>query len=91
MIKVNDLLKREGFRLNDAGGEIKGTPANMLEQSSTMADIIPVSFIEGTYEIPACYYEFARRYPDQKGNIYTGFLEKSADKIFESTNFYKKN
>jgi len=91
IFKLNDLLKREGFRLNEAGGEIKGTPSDMLEQSSTMADIIPVSFMEGVYEIPACYYEFAKRYPDKNGNIYTGFLEKSADKIFESTNFYKKN
>ncbi len=90
IFKVNDLLKREGFRLNEAGGEIKGTPSDLLEQSSTMADIIPVSFLEGIYEIPACYYEFAKRYPDQNGNLYTGFLEKSADKIFESTNFYKK-
>jgi hypothetical protein len=88
--KVNDYLKAEGFLLNSIGGEIKGTPQDLLEQSSTLADIIPVKFIEGNHEIPACYYEFAKRYPDANGKIYTGFLEKSADKIFESTDFYKK-
>jgi len=88
--KVNEFLKKEGFRLNNSGGEIKGTPQDLLEQSSTLADIIPVSFVEGVFEIPACYYEFAKRYPDSSGNLYTGFLEKSADKIFESTHYYKK-
>ena len=53
--------------------------------------IIKMDFTEGSYEIPGCYYEFARRYPDEKGNIYSGFIAKSADKIFESTNFYKKS
>jgi hypothetical protein len=88
--KVNDYLKAEGFLLNSVGGEIKGTPKDLLEQSSTLADIVPTKFIEGTFEIPACYYEFAKRYPDATGRIYSGFLEKSADKIFESTDFYKK-
>jgi hypothetical protein len=90
IVRVNDYLKSEGFLLNSIGGEIKGTPRDLLEQSSTLADIIPVTFIEGTYDIPACYYEIAKRYPDANGKIYTGFLEKSADKIFESTDFYKK-
>ncbi|MEI6748621.1 MAG: DUF1338 domain-containing protein [Bacteroidales bacterium] len=88
--KVNKLLKDNGFRLNDAGGEIKGTPAELLEQSSTRAGILPVTFTEGVFEIPTCYYEFARRYPDSSGQLYSGFIAKSADKIFESTDFYKK-
>jgi hypothetical protein len=88
--KVNQLLKDNGFRLNDAGGEIKGTPAELLEQSSTRAGIIPVSFAEGVYDIPSCYYEFAKRYPDEGGQLYSGFIAKSADKIFESTDFYQK-
>jgi hypothetical protein len=88
--KVNSLLKSNGFLINDAGGEIKGTPQELLEQSSIKAGIVKTDFTEGSFEIPGCYYEFARRYPDEKGNIYSGFIAKSADKIFESTNFYKK-
>jgi len=88
--KVNSLLKSNGFLINDTGGEIKGTPQELLEQSSIKAGIVKLDFAEGTYKIPGCYYEFARRYPDENGNIYSGFIAKSADKIFESTNFYKK-
>ena len=88
--KVNQLLKDNGFLLNDAGGEIKGTPAELLEQSSTRAGILPITFEEGVFQIPSCYYEFARRYPDDSGKLYSGFIAKSADKIFESTNFYNK-
>ncbi len=88
--KVNTHLKNKGFLLNTSGGEIKGTREELLQQSSIMAEMIPVPFLEGTYEIPGCYYEFAIRYPDAHGNIYNGFIAKSADKIFESTNFYSK-
>lgn len=88
--KVNQFLKEKGFHLNESGGLIKGTPQELLEQSSTLAGILPVKFAEGTFEIPSCYYEFARRYPDSDGNLYSGFIAKSADKIFESTDFYKK-
>jgi hypothetical protein len=88
--KVNRLLKSNGFLINDSGGEIKGTPQELLEQSSIKAGIVRAEFTEGVFEIPGCYYEFARRYPDENGNIYSGFIAKSADKIFESTNFYKK-
>jgi hypothetical protein len=71
--------------MNSSGGEVKGTPAECLEQSSTLAGKVKVDFIEGTFEVPACYYEFARRYKDKHGHLYTGFIAKSADKIFEST------
>lgn len=83
--KVNQFLKEKGFPLNSSGGEIKGTPGELLEQSSTKAGKQLISFIEGDYEIPACYYEFARRYADANGKLYSGFIAKSADKIFEST------
>ena len=88
--EVNAFLKENGFLMNDSGGEIKGSPTELLEQSSTRADIIPVEFIEGVYEIPGCYYEFAKRYKDADGKLFTGFIAKSADKIFESTDYYKK-
>ncbi|MBX3040139.1 MAG: DUF1338 family protein, partial [Bdellovibrionaceae bacterium] len=75
-----------GHKLNASGGLIKGSPEAMLEQSSTMARPVPVKFNDGTHEVPACYYEFAKRYPQKNGELYHGFIEKSADKIFESTN-----
>ena len=89
--EVNKLLRDRGFLLNSSGGEIKGTEKDLLRQSSTMADLVNIEFIEGNYLIPACYYEFAQRYPDENGKLYSGFIAKSADKIFESTNFYKKS
>lgn len=89
-IKVlNDFVKSNGFILNTSGGEIKGTVADYLEQSSTMASEIPVKFDDGTFNIPGCYYEFAKRYPLANGKLYQGFVAKSADKIFESTNRLK--
>ncbi len=87
---VNELLKRNGFKLNSSGGEIKGTTSDLLQQSSTLADSVKVNFTEGEFEVPCCYYEFAQRFPDTNGQLYNGFVAKSADKIFESTNFYKK-
>lgn len=87
--KLNNFLKANGFRLNNSGGEIKGTPGQLLEQSSTLADRVLVEFTEGRFEIPSCYYEFAKRYPDASGNLFSGFIAGSADKIFESTNYRK--
>lgn len=84
--QVNDTLKNAGFTLNTSGGEIKGSPEVLLEQSSTMADKATVIFSDGEYTIPSCFYEFALRYPKPDGNLYTGFVAASADKIFESTN-----
>jgi len=89
--KVNQFLKDNDFLLNDSAGEVKGTPEELLEQSSIKSGIIDIEFQEGTFPVPSCYYEFAMRYPDQDGNLYLGFIAKSADKIFESTDFYEKN
>lgn len=83
---VNQLIKSQGYKMNTSGGEIKGTEAELLEQSSTMANEVEVKFTDGQYKIPACYYEFAKRYKMQNGELYQGFIAKSADKIFESTN-----
>ncbi len=84
--RLNDFIKQNNFNLNSSGGEIKGSPQNLLEQSSTMAAEIQVQFGDGVYSIPGCYYEFAKRYPMTNGQLYQGFIAKSADKIFESTN-----
>lgn len=85
---INDRLKKEGWLMNQSGGEIKGSKEQLLEQSSIMADKINVQFEEGVKKAPACYYEFTKRYPDEKGNLFSGFITSSADKIFESTNQY---
>jgi hypothetical protein len=82
---LNSLLQEHGIALNAAGGEIKGSPQDRLEQSSTLAPLVEVAFSDGLRSVPACYYEFARRYPLPDGSLFAGFLEKSADKIFEST------
>lgn len=82
---VNDHLRQAGFTINENGGEVKGTPEVLLEQSSTMADKVPVAFTEGTEMIPGGFYEFAKRYPMANGELYSGFVAASADKIFEST------
>lgn len=79
------LLEQNGFELNQSGGVIKGSPEEKLEQASTMAAEIDWKFADGVQSIPSCYYEFARRYRDEKGEYFPGFIAKSADKIFEST------
>lgn len=83
---VNEAVKAGGFTLNSVGGEIKGDEAVKLEQSSTMADHVLVEFSDKTVAIPSCFYEFAKRYPMENGELYSGFVAASADKIFESTN-----
>src|SRR5690606_941657 len=82
---VNEFLKENGYKLNASGGEIKGSPSELLEQSSTLAEQRELQFDEGVFKIPSVYYEFARRYEDASGNLYHGFIAASADKIFEST------
>lgn len=84
--QVNTLLKEAGFKLNTSGGEIKGGKDVCLAQSSTMADSANVTFSDGQLSIPSCFYEFAERFPLPSGELYTGFVAASADKIFESTN-----
>ena len=83
--EVNQFLKDSGFELNTSGGEVKGTPQDMLEQSSTIAYNKEIEFADGKHVIPACYYEFAMRYPKPDGELFRGFIAGSADKIFEST------
>jgi len=82
---LNQFLKKKGYLLNDSGGEVKGSPEELLEQSSTKAGKSDIQFKKGIFNIPSCYYEFAKRYPQVSGKLYGGFIAKSADKIFEST------
>ena len=82
---LNEFLKNNAFVINNSGGEVKGSPEELLEQSSTLAAKKDVQFVKGVFNVPSCYYEFAKRYPDKSGKLYGGFIAKSADKIFEST------
>jgi hypothetical protein len=84
--EVLDFVESVGFAINEVGGRVKGTAAELLEQGSTLADRQPVEFSGGArHVIPTCYYEFALRYPDVSGALYDGFVAASADRIFEST------
>lgn len=85
VIDVNSHLKESGFTINEFGGEVKGSPDVLLEQSSTMADKVPVAFVGSSEVVPGGFYEFAKRYPMKNGELYSGFVAASADKIFEST------
>ncbi len=85
LAELNAFLVANGFVLNHAGGTIKGTPTERLEQSSTRAEIVDVAFADKRVRIPSCYYEFAKRYALPDGAMFQGFVPTSADKIFEST------
>jgi len=88
--EVNEFIKRTGYLMTTVGGEIYGTPEELLEQSATMAEIQTVEFTDGIHEIPSCFYEFTLRYNRPDGTQYPGFIAANADKIFESTNYYNK-
>lgn len=83
--EVNHYLKQHDFVINASGGEVKGSSEVLLEQSSTIADMVPVQLIEAELRLPGGFYEFAKRYPMENGLLYPGFVEASADRIFEST------
>ncbi len=86
LTKLNAFIESKGYKLNSSGGKIKGSKEVCLEQSSTKASLKKVNFSDGEFEIPSCYYEFAKRYESSNGQLYQGFVTSSADKIFESTN-----
>src|SRR5690606_13895334 len=79
------VLRDAGFELNDAGGVVKGSPAECLEQAATRAEQVDVDFSDGRFGVPSCYYEFARRYPLPSGERFEGFVPASANRLFEST------
>ena len=83
--EVNQFVKDNGFELNTSGGEVKGSADALLEQSSTMANSVEVTFADKKVTLPSCFYEFALRYPTASGELFKGFVASSADKIFEST------
>ncbi len=86
---LNQFILDNGFAMNESGGLIKGSPEQLLEQSSTMAPMVNLAFNDVNHLVPSCFYEFAKRYPMDSGRLYQGFIAASADKIFESTNTKK--
>jgi hypothetical protein len=82
---LNAFLIENDIALSDSGGVIKGGPDVLLEQSSTIADEIDVELADGTHRLRSCYYEFARRYPTDSGELFQGFVPQSAARLFEST------
>lgn len=99
--EFNSFLKRNGIRLNDAGGEIKVSADGLLLQSSTVAEIVEAEFrVEPgqttTQWIAGSYVEFAERralsefrhlprHELRREHRRDGFEVANADKIFEST------
>ncbi|MGD8374949.1 MAG: DUF1338 domain-containing protein [Acidobacteriota bacterium] len=97
--EMNRMVDELNIPLNDSGGRIKGTPGQLLEQSSTVANVTWHRFPDGTAEtLPYAYFEFAFRHLLPSGrdgrsagkapaweDYYHGFIAASADRIFEST------
>lgn len=85
--ELNRLLLSKGFTLNAAGGLVKGSKSDLLEQSSTMAPLVCGRFKERWHPIPGCFVEFVQRHPigTVEGLLYQGFRSGNANKIFEST------
>jgi hypothetical protein len=85
--KVCKMLKASNIKLNKSGGIIKGSKTSGLMQASTIADFITVQCNSTNirHQIPSCYVEFAERF-EVNGALFNGFITKSANHIFESTN-----
>lgn len=89
IFQMNETLKSYGYNLNTSGGEVKGSDRLLLEQSSLMADQVSLKFEEGAFKVPGCFLEFVARYRNKNDEIFQGFIESSADKIFNSTGLQK--
>jgi hypothetical protein len=84
--EVIELLLEHQYQLNQVGGRVKGTPADLLVQASTIADQMTFEFSDGTVsDIPSCFYEFAHRFNESNGQLFQGFVPNNANAIFEST------
>lgn len=85
LVSLNSFLVSQGIEMNQAGGMVKGSKDVYLEQSSTLAEKVEIMFVDGKASVPGVYYEFARRYEMPNGKLFGGFVAKSADWIFQST------
>lgn len=66
-------LHEHGFKLDDCGGLIKGSPAARLERLATRDAAALVAFSDTTARVPGCCYHAARRYPLPSGERFHGF------------------
>lgn len=93
--EMNNLVESLGIKLNADHGKIKGSPEVLLEQSSTLADLVEVEFNGGErLKVPYAFIEFANRYPlgeatNKWEDYFQGFVEGNADRIFTSTNIMR--
>ncbi len=95
--EFNDFLESIGVILNDSGGKIKISADALLQQSSTVSQMVEAEFEGGVKQmIPGSYVEFCeRKVLPQFQNLKKeeikrehrrdGFETGNADKIFEST------
>jgi len=84
LASLNAFLAAQGLKFNAAGGSdglTQGSPALHLEQSSTVADLVPHTFGCGTTEEVTCaFLELIQRHDG-----FRGFLGQNAKGIFQST------
>lgn len=97
IVEFNDFLESIGVILNDSGGKIKISADGLLQQSSTVSQMVEAEFEGGVKQmIPGSYVEFCeRKVLPQFQNLKKeeikrehrrdGFETGNADKIFEST------
>lgn len=95
--EFNDFLESIGVILNDSGGKIKISADGLLQQSSTVSQMVEAEFEGGVKQIiPGSYVEFCERkvLPQfqhlkkdeiKREHRRDGFETGNADKIFEST------
>ena len=80
--ELDRFLEQHGFRIDQAGGAIKGSPDELLEQSSTLPDEIDVELSDGALRIPSGCCVLARRYPGPDGTLYQGYAAEPAARLF---------
>lgn len=95
--EFNNFLESIGVILNDSGGKIKISADTLLQQSSTVSQMVEAEFEGGVKQmIPGSYVEFCERkvMPQfehlvkdeiKREHRRDGFETGNADKIFEST------
>lgn len=95
--EFNNFLESIGVILNDSGGKIKISADTLLQQSSTVSQMVEAEFEGGLKQmIPGSYVEFCERkvMPQfehlvkdeiKREHRRDGFETGNADKIFEST------
>ena len=84
--QLTAFLQEHGFKLNGEGERAIIKTAHdahqrvVLKQASTIASLVSVDFLDGTFQVPGCYYEFLQRF-----HGYDSFDPANATKIMEST------